>query len=42
MKFGQVTNPKAVDFTLPEDSLATKEVLSKTKGKSFKVAVGMC
>ena len=40
MKFGQVTNPGDVNFTLPKDDPATKEVLAKAKGKSFDVNVG--
>lgn len=31
MKFGKVDNPDQVDFTLPEDHPATKEILKKNK-----------
>ncbi|MDN3667211.1 DUF72 domain-containing protein [Algibacter miyuki] len=31
MKFGSVTNPETIDFTLPQDHLDTKRVLQKVK-----------
>ena len=32
MKFGSVSNPEEIDFILPEDHPATKEILGKIKG----------
>lgn len=40
MKFGQVNDPGGIDFTLPKDDPATKEILANAKGKGFKVNVG--
>ena len=41
MKFGQVSNPELVDFTLPEDHPETKALLKKNQNKRpFKVYVG--
>ncbi len=40
MKFGQVDNPEAVDFTIPKDHPDTKQVLEKSKPNDFKVYVG--
>lgn len=39
MKFGQVTNPEEIDFTLPKDHKDTPRVLEKGK-KKFQVYVG--
>lgn len=40
MKFGQVSNPEEVDFTIPPDSEDTKRVLKKEKTKDLTVFVG--
>lgn len=40
MKFGQVEDPSAIDFTLPPDHPATKKVLTKSKKKRAEVYVG--
>jgi uncharacterized protein YecE (DUF72 family) len=40
MKFGQVTNPEEVDFTIPKDHPDTKKVLAKSKAKSMDIRVG--
>lgn len=40
MKFGQVSNPEEVDFTIPPDSEDTKRVLKKEKPKDLTVFVG--
>ena len=40
MKFGQVSNPEEVDFTIPKDHPDTKKVLEKSKAKTFEVRVG--
>ncbi|SFH49548.1 DUF72 domain-containing protein [Pedobacter insulae] len=40
MKFGQVADPSIIDFTLPEDHPATKEVLTTLGGKELEVYIG--
>jgi uncharacterized protein YecE (DUF72 family) len=40
MKFGQVDNPEAIDFTIPADHPNTAKVLKKSKAKDLKVYVG--
>jgi uncharacterized protein YecE (DUF72 family) len=40
MKFGQVENPEAIDFTIPKDHPDTVRVLAKSKAKDLKVYVG--
>lgn len=40
MKFGQVPNPKEVDFTIPADHVDTKRVLAKSKAKDLAIYVG--
>ncbi|RKD19026.1 hypothetical protein BCY91_14210 [Pelobium manganitolerans] len=40
MKFGQVSNPEDIDFSLPADAKETKEVLQKHKGEKFDASVG--
>ena len=40
MKFGQVTNPEEIDFTIPADHPDTKRVLAKSKAKELKIYVG--
>jgi uncharacterized protein YecE (DUF72 family) len=41
MKFGQVTNPQDIDFTLPADAVETKAILKANKSKSkFEAYVG--
>ncbi len=40
MQFGKVDNPKGIDFALPKDDPATKEVLAKSKAQKFKANVG--
>lgn len=40
MKFGQVDDPGGVDFKLPPDAPATKDILAKAKVKSLKVNIG--
>jgi uncharacterized protein YecE (DUF72 family) len=40
MKFGQVTNPEEIDFTIPADHSDTKSVLAGSKAKELKVYVG--
>ena len=40
MKFGQVDNPEAIDFTIPADHKDTKAVLEKSKANDFKAFVG--
>ena len=31
MKFGSVTNPETIDFTLPQDHIDTKRILNTVK-----------
>ena len=40
MKFGNVSNPEEIDFTIPPDHPDTKRVLGKSKGNGFDVYVG--
>ncbi len=40
MKFGQVANPDAVDFTIPPDDKATKRILATERAKEMEVWVG--
>lgn len=40
MKFGQVSNPEEVDFTIPPDHPDTKRVLKGSKTKEMEVYVG--
>lgn len=40
MKFGQVSDPSQIDFTLPKDHPKTKEILSNSKRKDFNVYIG--
>lgn len=40
MKFGQVSDPSQIDFTLPKDNPKTKEILAKSKGKDFNIYIG--
>ena len=40
MKFGQVSNPENVDFTIPRDTDGTKRILKKAKSKNLDVRVG--
>ncbi len=40
MKFGQVSNPEEIDFTIPADHSDTKSVLKESKAKELKVYVG--
>jgi uncharacterized protein YecE (DUF72 family) len=40
MKFGQVANPEAVDFTIPRDHPATTRLLEATKTGTMEVYVG--
>lgn len=40
MKFGQVSNPEAIDFTLPADHPETARVLAAHKSDGFEVYVG--
>ncbi len=40
MKFGKVDHPETIDFTLPKDNPATKEILSKHKKKKLNFYVG--
>lgn len=40
MKFGQVDDPSKVNFTLPKDDPATKQILAKATGKGFEAYVG--
>ncbi len=40
MKFGQVENPKEIDFTIPPDHADTNAVLAKSDGKDLKIYVG--
>ena len=40
MKFGQVSNPEEIDFTIPDDHPDTKSVLKGSKAKDLKVYVG--
>ena len=40
MKFGNVSNPEEIDFTIPVDHTDTKALLAKSKGNGFTVHVG--
>lgn len=40
MKFGQVSNPEEIDFTIPKDHPDTKKVLEKSKAKDLEIRVG--
>lgn len=40
MKFGKVDNPDLVDFSLPEDDLQTRTILSANESQDFEVYVG--
>jgi hypothetical protein len=40
MKFGSVTNPEVIDFTLPSDHPDTFSCLKKSRSKQLKVYVG--
>jgi uncharacterized protein YecE (DUF72 family) len=40
MKFGNVSNPEEIDFTIPADHDGTKAILGKSKGNSFTAYVG--
>lgn len=40
MKFGNVSDPEEIDFTIPPDHPDTKRVLEKSKGDGFDVYVG--
>ncbi len=40
MKFGQVSNPEDIDFTIPKDHKDTKNVLKKSDSDSFEAYVG--
>lgn len=40
MQFGKVENPGEIDFPLPKDDAATKQVLAKSKNKKFEAYVG--
>jgi uncharacterized protein YecE (DUF72 family) len=40
MKFGQVEDPSAVDFTIPPDHPDTKRILAKSKAKDMAIYVG--
>ena len=40
MKFGQVSNPEDIDFTIPADHVHTARVLEKSEGKELKIYVG--
>lgn len=42
MKFGQISAPEEVDFTLPEDHVLTKNILSSINvSPSFKINIGL-
>ncbi len=40
MKFGQVSNPEKIDFTIPKDHKDTKNVLQKSDSDDFEAYVG--
>ncbi|QDP85978.1 DUF72 domain-containing protein [Chryseobacterium sp. SNU WT5] len=40
MKFGQVSDPSQIDFTLPKDHPRTEEILKKYQSRDFNVFVG--
>ena len=40
MKFGSVTNPEEIDFTLPQDHPDTSTVLEKNRSENFEAYVG--
>jgi len=40
MKFGNVSNPEEIDFTIPADHYGTKAALGKSKGNGFTAHVG--
>lgn len=40
MKFGQITDPQGVDFTIPADNEADERVFAKEKAKEMSVYVG--
>jgi len=40
MKFGSVSNPEEIDFTIPKDHKDTKAVLGRSKAKGFTAYVG--
>jgi len=40
MKFGQVSNPEEIDFTIPKDHKDTKRVLQKSDNDDFEAYVG--
>jgi uncharacterized protein YecE (DUF72 family) len=40
MKFGQVSNPEEIDFTIPADHADTTRILTKSKAKDLEIHVG--
>ncbi|MEQ1922673.1 MAG: DUF72 domain-containing protein [Pyrinomonadaceae bacterium] len=40
MKFGQVTNPEEIDFTIPDDREESKAVLARSKAKDMSIHIG--